>query len=60
MPWVQSVVFHLNVEHLPGLLPLVSLSLDRFGVDTDNPYHANIPLTMRNGHIVLVTSFVRP
>ena len=37
---VLSVVFHLNVEHLLGLLPVVSLSLDGFDVDTNNPYHA--------------------
>ena len=52
------MVFHLAFEHLPGLLALVSLSLDRFDVNTNNPRHASNPLMMRNEHIVLVASSV--
>ena len=32
MPWVQSAVSHSIVEHLPGLLAMVSLSLDHSDV----------------------------
>ena len=58
MPLVLSAVFRSSVERLPDLLAVVSLSLDHFGVNTNNPYHANTLLMMRNEDTASVASFV--
>ena len=58
-PLVQSVVFLAVAAFEQDLLLLVSSSLDHSDAATSNPYHANIPLVMRNGHAVLGVSSVR-
>ena len=64
----QSEIFEESASHkhptsacanpVEVITNIENLSLDRFDVNTDNPFHASILLIMHHGQIVLVASSV--